>query len=102
MPVILDCKTCGKESSHGFTQTVAGIMHYYQDGGCSFYEVRDYTKHPRHFSNGLDAFNYAMTLPAYQTYTKDKLWMDAWRARLSGNEPVANRLFRKWQKRGRL
>jgi hypothetical protein len=116
MPAVCKCRVpdCTFDGNHGFTSTVGGVemfyhteatkeTHFWYMVGLDRHSRRDLIKvgtveqitDGREFlytTDKLEAFNVAVA-----PTSRSDIWTDAWRARLSGNEPLANRLFKRWQ-----
>jgi hypothetical protein len=119
MPAISKCYVpdCTFEGNHGFTPDVGGITQFYHAlPGPQKYannhfwygvvinpavasSVKVGTVEER---NGLTYLytadrREAFELGVVQTQKNDTTWVRAWRARIDGDEPLANRLFKQWQ-----
>jgi hypothetical protein len=93
MPAYFKCPFCGFDGPHGFTEPgVGGIMHFYHDSPDTNKCDGSWEVDGQVFPTRVEAWKQART-----KFPKD-IWRDAWDARiLEGNEPKANRLFKKWR-----
>ena len=97
MAAICKCPFCGFEGNHGFVGVVGGTRFYHGESRngvvCGFYEGNK-GKYRTH----LELFAAEVEPPRLSGGKTDRTWAQAWRARLTGHDRTAKRLFAQWHK----
>lgn len=103
MPAFCKCQVpgCTFEGAHGFDSTVGNLMRFWHTGSHEWYkgtlpDGREFTT-----TDKIEAFEKCV-VPRVLAEAKpgSALWVEAWRARLSGHERKATKLFNQWTDEG--
>ncbi len=93
MPALTTCPICNFTGSHGFTDTVGGIMMFYHGDA---FTHRFWVGNQNTYLSLSAAFE-AEVAPRNQDTEDKRVWCEAWRAQIAGKKRRAKRLFTKWQ-----
>jgi len=104
MPAITKCPVCGFEGNHGFVGVVGGLHFYHtidpnamqcMANSCGFYLGASPAR--KTYRTALELFAAEVEpVSARSARQSDRVWAQAWRARLTGHERKAKRLFAQW------
>jgi hypothetical protein len=103
MPAICRCRVtgCTFEGNHGFTSDIGNIIHFYHgnhnDGYHSWYQTTLPNGDKFETPDRMSAFEKGV-VPRVTAENRPgtEFWIKGMRARIIGNEPLANRYLNQW------